>query len=118
MSLGLVGIVAVGLLIAVGVLVVLVAISLRSGRASADAAAERDPWEESLLADTTPPPSVPGYASAAYPPLGTYSEAAAPDVLDRDALVGRDRTFDPHGWDDRPDGYEGTDMGLVGDDKG
>ena len=43
--------------------------------------------------------------------------AAGPEVLNRDSLGGVRRPFDPGQWDDRPDGYEGTDLGLIGGDE-
>lgn len=95
------------LVVAFVVLIVMVAVSTRRNTAlhaptpRAVVEPERDPWEEALLA-STPDPLTP---------------RPAPTVLDRDALAHRPRDegdFDPSGWDDRPDGYEGTDFGLVG----
>lgn len=96
------------LVVAFLVLIVMVGVSTRRNtklhapapRAAAEP--ERDEWEEKLLA-STPDPLTP---------------RPAPPVLDRDALAHRARDeghFDPSAWDDRPDGYEGTDFGLVGD---
>lgn len=40
---------------------------------------------------------------------------AAPfEVLDRDALLHRDRTLDPSKWDNTPDGLVGTDPDVPG----
>ncbi len=90
------------LVIAFVVLVVMVAVSTRNSRPrAATQEPERDLWEEQLLANTPDAPT-PG---------------TAPTVLDRDALGSPKRPFDPGAWDDRPDGYEGTDFGLVGEDK-
>ena len=89
------------------VLVVMVAVSTRSNTRLArpepepDPGPDRDPWEEALLASTPDAPTA----------------RPAPTVLDRDALANGKRDFDPAGWDDRPDGYEGTDFGMVGDDR-
>ena len=113
MAAGWLSIVALGALLGVLLVGVLVGLSLRRNRALPPVAPERDAWEEALLADTTPPPTVPGYAAAPYPPP-VASEG--PEVLDRAELENRGRSFDPTGWDDRPDGFEGTDMGLVGGD--
>ena len=87
------------------VLVVMVAVSTRSNtrlaRPEPEPGPDRDPWEEALLASTPDAPTA----------------RPAPTVLDRDALANGKRDFDPAGWDDRPDGYEGTDFGMVGDDR-
>ena len=93
------------LVIAFLALVVMVAVSTRSNtrlHPSEPIAApepERDVWEEQLLANTPDAPT----------------PRPAPEVLDRGALDRRHGDFDPSGWDDRPDGYEGTDFGMVGD---
>nr|NLI50092.1 hypothetical protein [Propionibacterium sp.] len=50
-------------------------------------------------------PSTP--AQRPTPP--TFTATGVP-VLDRDALVHRDRTFDPTAWDDSPDALVGTDV--------
>ncbi len=113
MAAGWLSIVALGALLGVLLVGVLVGLSLRRNRALPPVAPERDAWEEALLADTTPPPTVPGHAAAPYPPPGA---SEGPEVLDRAALENRGRSFEPTGWDDRPDGFEGTDMGLVGGD--
>ena len=104
------GAAAVGLVVVIVVVIGVVLIgALRRGRPSPMEAPERDAWEQALLADSTAPRPVPGQP--------TDSPAATgPEMLQRDALVERDRDFDPAGWDDRPDGVEGTDMGLVGGD--
>ena len=96
--------------IVLGVLVVAVVLvrGLERGRPMPVAEPERDAWEEALLADSAPPRPVPGQPTAA--------PAVGPEVLSRDSLVQRDRAFDPAGWDNRPDGVEGTDQGLVGED--
>lgn len=91
----------VGIGIALGVALLLVVLATRRSRPEASTGPERDEWEEALLADAEAAPSAP-----------------AQEVLSRSALLDRDLHFDPQGWDDRPDGYEGTDMGLVGGDKG
>ena len=103
--------VAVVVLVVAAVLVagVVLFVALRRGRQTPTSAPERDAWEEALLADSPAPQLLPGQPTAA--------PAAGPEVLQRDALVERDRAFDPAGWDDRPDGVEGTDQGLVGGDK-
>lgn len=116
MAAGWLSIVALGALLGVLLIGVLIGLSLRRNRALPPVEPERDAWEEALLADTTPPPTVPGYAAAPYPPPGASEVPEVPEVLDRAALENRGRSFDPTGWDDRPDGFEGTDMGLVGGD--
>lgn len=97
-------------------LVVMVAVSTRRNTriheptrraAPTSSEPERDPWEEALLANTPDALTYPGAPPAAPGP--------GPTVLDREALERRNRDFDPTAWDDRPDGYEGTDFGLVGD---
>lgn len=118
----------VGLLIALAVLVVLVLVSTRRNTQLHPPSTpdntrpapprpgtepERDPWEEAMLANTPEPSPAPWlppqHAAPAAPSFGP-----GPEVLDRDALGRGRRTFDPTGWDDRPDGYEGTDFGMVG----
>ncbi|NLE18298.1 MAG: hypothetical protein GX632_07140 [Propioniciclava sp.] len=119
----------VGLLIALAVLVVLVLVSTRRNtqlhppstpdrtppappRPAVEP--ERDPWEEAMLANTPEPPPAPWLPPQQQAAPSTPSFGPGPEVLDRDAL-GRGRgAFDPTGWDDRPDGYEGTDFGMVG----
>ncbi len=93
----------VGLVIAFVAIVVMVVVSTRNSRprTPAEPEPERDAWEEALLASTPDAPT----------------PRPAPPVLDRDALRDRNREFDPSGWDDRPDGYEGTDFGMVGHDR-
>ena len=94
----------IGLAITFVVLVVMVAVSTRNNttlHAPGKPAAvepEGDPWEEALLAGTPDAPT----------------SRPAPQVLDRDALADPNHDFDPSGWDDHPDGYEGTDFGMVG----
>lgn len=44
------------------------------------------------------------------PPIaGAAPEGPTHEVLDRDALLNRSRTYDPRGWDDTPDGEEPED---------
>lgn len=105
-------VVGVGLLIALVVIIVMVIVSTRRGTPSGPAVVDDDPWEQQLLSEHPGTPSVPGYPQASSP-----ASAAPASAFDRDALANRDRTFDPTGWDDRQDGVEGTDEGLLGDDK-
>ena len=103
------GVAVVVLVVAIVLVVAVVLVrALRRGRPTPVAEPERDSWEDALLADSAAPRPVPGQPTAA--------PAAGPEVLQRDALVQRDRAFDPAGWDDRPDGVEGTDQGLLGGD--
>lgn len=102
MGVNLMWVLGVVLVAAFVVLVVMVAVSTRSNTrlARPEPEPDRDPWEEALLASTPDAPTA----------------RPAPPVLDRDALTDERRDFDPAGWDDRPDGYEGTDFGMVGND--
>lgn len=104
MGVNLMWVLGVVLVAAFVVLVVMVAVSTRSNtrlaRPEPEPDPDRDPWEEALLASTPDAPTA----------------RPAPPVLDRDALTDERRDFDPAGWDDRPDGYEGTDFGMVGND--
>ena len=113
---------AIGVALVVALLVaVLVVGSARRGRPDATAEPDRDAWEEALLASTPDAPAVPGYPTgqaSAYPPPATPPVTPAQEILSRDALLDRDLRFDPTGWDDDPDGHEGTDFGLVGGGKG
>ena len=68
----------------------------------------REGWERP---EPPPAPWLPPQQQAAP---STPSFGPGPEVLDRDALGRGRRAFDPTGWDDRPDGYEGTDFGMVG----
>ncbi len=53
-------------------------------------------------------PPAPGRAPA--PPAPPTLATTGLPVLDRDALVHRDRTFDPTAWDNSPDHLVGTDV--------
>ena len=121
MAAGWLSIVALGALLGVLLVGVLIGLSLRRNRALPPVAPERDAWEEALLASTPDAPAVPGYPTgqaSAYPPPATPPVTPAQEILSRDALLDRDLRFDPTGWDDDPDGHEGTDFGLVGGGKG
>lgn len=71
----------------------------------------RDEWEEALLANTPDTPNYPGAPRAA----ASTGLGGSSGLLDRDALQRAKGEFDPSAWDDNPDGYEGTDFGMVGD---
>lgn len=66
------------------------------------------------LSNTPEPPPAPWLPPQQQAAPSTPSFGPGPEVLDRDALGRGRRAFDPTGWDDRPDGYEGTDFGMVG----
>lgn len=54
-----------------------------------------------------PEPGTPGIPTTRPP----YPEVpAGPPVLDREALLHRDRTLDPSKWDNSPDSQSGTDV--------
>lgn len=116
------GVAVVVLVVAIVLVVAVVLVrALRRGRPTPVAEPDRDAWEEALLASTPDAPAVPGYPTgqaSAYPPPATPPVTPAQEILSRDALLDRDLRFDPTGWDDDPDGHEGTDFGLVGGGKG
>ncbi|MDO5535871.1 MAG: hypothetical protein Q4F65_14640 [Propionibacteriaceae bacterium] len=100
----------VGLLVVIGLIVVGLLVwqgSQRTRQTPQPGASDPQPQPQAQPSPTPRPAPTPAAPSIPAPPLRG-------ETIDRDTLLGRERTFDPRGWDDRPDGFEGTDMGMVG----
>ena len=96
---GLIGLALLSILLAVaGVAIAAYFQRRRSAQRPAPPAADSDPWSATI-------------ARAAAEAERASADTIPREMLSREALVGRDRTFDPTAWDDSPDGFESDDAG-------